>query len=105
LEKIVAEKQSKATSTKERKGRGLLRRRIDLPAGGRLGRNVRLPRWLRAIGGYFIGSWRELREVSWPTRKATWGMTFAVILFTLGFTVIILLLDLGFELLLKRIIL
>ena len=101
----MAEKDNEATSSKERSKKGLLKRRVDLPAGGKLGRTVRAPRWIRAIGGYFIGSWRELRQVSWPTRKATWGMTLAVILFTLAFTVIILLLDLGFEQLFKRIIL
>lgn len=85
--------------------KGLLKRRVDLPSGDKLGRNVRAPKWLRAIGGYFAGSWRELRQVTWPNRRTTWGMTLAVILFTLAFTLIIVLLDLGFEQLFKRIIL
>lgn len=50
-----------------------------------------------AIGGYFKGSWQELRQVRWPTRKATWGLTGAVIGFTTFFIVIILLLDAGFK--------
>lgn len=99
----MAEKQSKATSTKE--GKKLLGRRVNLPARGKLASNVHLPRPIRAVGGYFVGSWRELRQVSWPTRKATWGMTFAVLLFTLVLAVLILLLDIGFEQLFKRIIL
>ena len=82
-----------------------MRRRVNLPAGGKLGSTVHLPRWVRAFGGYFTGSWRELRQVNWPTRKATWGMTLAVMLFTLALAVVILLLDLGFEQLFKRIIL
>ena len=98
----MAEKDTKATKGNKK---GLLKRRVDLPTGAKLGRNVRAPRWARAIGSYFAGSWRELRQVSWPTRKATWGMTLAVILFTLAFVVIIVLLDLGFEQLFKRIIL
>jgi len=49
------------------------------------------------IGGYFKGSWQELREVRWPTRKATWGLTGAVIGFTTFFIVLILLLDAGFK--------
>lgn len=101
----MAEKESKATGVEGDKKKGLLKRRVDLPAGEKLGRTVRLPRWIRAIGGYFIGSWRELRQVTWPTRKATWGMTLAVIIFTLAFTIVILLLDLAFEQLFKRIIL
>ena len=88
-----------------RKGKRFLGRRINLPAGRRLGTNVRLPRWLRVFFGYFGNSWSELRQVSWPTRRATWGMTLAVILFTVVLAVVILLLDIGFEQLFKRIIL
>lgn len=101
----MAEKQAKATDAKADKKNKVLKKRVDLPVSGKLARNVRLPRWIRAIGGYFGGSWQELRQVSWPTRKATWGMTLAVILFTLVLAVIILLLDIGFEQLFKRIIL
>lgn len=101
----MATTQTKAAAKKDDKKRGLLGRRVTLPVGGKLGRSARLPRPLRAIGGYFVGSWRELRQVSWPTRRATWGMTLAVILFTLVLATIILLLDIGFEQLFKRIIL
>jgi preprotein translocase SecE subunit len=105
LENIVAEKNTKAASAKsDKKGSELLKKRVSLPVGGKLAKNVRLPRWIRAIGGYFGGSWQELRQVNWPTRKATWSMTLAVILFTLVLAVIILLLDIGFEQLFKRII-
>lgn len=47
--------------------------------------------------GYFRGAWHELKQVRWPTRSATWGMTIAVLLFTVLFAVIILLLDAGFN--------
>jgi preprotein translocase SecE subunit len=50
-----------------------------------------------AADGYFIGAWVELRLVRWPTRRATWGLTLAVILFSAFFVVIILLLDLLFK--------
>ncbi|MDB5160015.1 MAG: secE [Candidatus Saccharibacteria bacterium] len=52
---------------------------------------------LFAIGGYFRGAWIELRLVRWPTRSATWGLTFAVILFSAFFVVVILLLDILFK--------
>jgi preprotein translocase SecE subunit len=52
---------------------------------------------LFAIGGYFKGAWTELRLVRWPTRSATWGLTFAVILFSAFFVVVILLLDILFK--------
>lgn len=52
---------------------------------------------LKAIGRYFAGAWFELRHVIWPTRRATWGMTGALIGFTLFFVVVILLCDWGFQ--------
>lgn len=52
---------------------------------------------LFAMGGYFKGAWVELRLVRWPTRRATWGLTFAVILFSGFFIVVILLLDILFK--------
>lgn len=55
--------------------------------------------------GYFKGAWYELRQVIWPTRQATWGLTIAVLGFSAFFVVFILLIDAGFkylfELLLK----
>ena len=59
---------------------------------------------LFAIGGYFKGAWIELRLVRWPTRRATWGLTFAVILFSAFFVVIILLLDVLFKFLFELIL-
>ena len=52
---------------------------------------------LGKIAGYFKGSWFELRQVHWPTRGATWGLTGAVIAFSLFFVVFITLLDAGFK--------
>jgi preprotein translocase SecE subunit len=54
--------------------------------------------------GYFIGAWRELRQVHWPNRRATWGLTLAVILFSAVLATLIILLDLGFNELSKRIL-
>lgn len=58
-----------------------------------------------AFVGYVKGSWNELRQVRWPDRRATWGMTLAVIGFTLFFSVIILLLDSLFQILFKDLLL
>lgn len=76
-----------------------------LPAGKALGRDVKAPKWLNAIGGYFKGSVRELAQVKWPTRRATWGFTLAVIVFTVIMSGFILALDYGFEQLFKQVIL
>jgi preprotein translocase SecE subunit len=52
---------------------------------------------LRAIGGYFAGAWYELKQVRWPNRRATWGMTAAMLAFTAFFVVLVLLLDALFK--------
>lgn len=57
-----------------------------------------------ALGGYFKGAWFELREVRWPTRKATWSLTGAVLVFTAFFMVLILLLDAGYKALFETVL-
>ena len=52
---------------------------------------------VRGIGRYFKGAWVELKQVRWPTRKATWSLTLAVIIFSAFFVVLILLLDAFFK--------
>lgn len=52
---------------------------------------------LKSIGGYFKGAWVELKQVRWPTRRATWGLTVAVVLFTLFFVGMIVGLDALFK--------
>lgn len=54
--------------------------------------------------GYFIGAWRELKQVHWPTRKATWGLTLAVLAFTAFFVIFILLLDIVFKYLFEQLL-
>ena len=51
----------------------------------------------KLAAGYFKGAWYELKQVRWPTRRATWGLTGAVLLFSLFFVVLILLLDAAFK--------
>lgn len=52
---------------------------------------------LKASGSYFVGAWQELRQVHWPTRRATWGMTLAVLAYSAFFVLLVLLLDAGFK--------
>lgn len=59
---------------------------------------------LKSIGGYFKGAWTELRQVRWPNRKATWGLTAAVLIFTAFFVVLIVLLDILFKYLFELIL-
>lgn len=59
---------------------------------------IRVPaKGFESLGGYFVGAWKELKLVRWPNRKATWGLTFAVLLFTTVFALLILLLDFAFK--------
>jgi len=67
----------------------------------------KLPRglgWLGAIGRYFKGAWHELREVRWPNRRTTWGMTAAILIYTALIAAVILLLDAGFKALFELIL-
>ena len=82
----------------------LLRKEVRLPVKGVLAKSVHTPRWLRAFVGYFTGSWQELREVNWPNRRATWSLTFAVLLFTFVLVAFIFGIDTGFEQLFKGVI-
>ena len=53
---------------------------------------------------YIRDSWRELRQVRWPNRKATWKMVLAVIIYTALFVAVISLLDVFFSWLFKLIL-
>lgn len=55
----------------------------------------------KRIGGYFKGSWEEIKLVRWPDRRSTWKMTGALIAFTVAFAVLILVLDYAFQQLFK----
>jgi preprotein translocase subunit SecE len=67
------------------------------------GKSLLLP--ITGPAGYFKGSWQELRQVRWPSRRSTWGLTLAVILFTLFFVLVILVLDAAFQFLFKEVLL
>ena len=45
---------------------------------------------------YLKDAWKEIRQVRWPSRKATWKMVLAVLVYTALFMVVISLLDLFF---------
>lgn len=81
--KTTAKKDSKPTTTKKEKVEKIPKKERTNPA--------------RGFGGYFTGAWYELRQVRWPDRRATWGMTGALIAFTLFFVLVILLLDALFQ--------
>lgn len=53
---------------------------------------------------YLRDSWREIRQVRWPSRKATWKLFFAILIYTFLFGAIIMLLDVFFTWLFNLII-
>lgn len=57
-----------------------------------------------ALGRYLRDSWRELRQVRWPNRKATWKMTLAVLIYCAIFIVFIVLLDTFFTFIFKTLL-
>ena len=59
---------------------------------------------INAIKGYFIGSYRELKKVTWPTKKQTVNYSILVIALSLGTAIFFSLLDYIFELIFKQII-
>ena len=54
---------------------------------------------------YIISSWRELKLVSWPNRRETRRLTFAVLAFAVVFGAVIASLDFGLGRLFKLILL
>lgn len=69
----------------------------------RLGRLLNKRR--RFIPRYFIESWHELREVTWPSRREALKLTLAVFLFAIIFGVIVSVTDFGLDKLFRRILL
>lgn len=59
---------------------------------------ILLPRYVR-------NSWRELRQVTWPSRKESFRLTSAVLIFALVFGVIIAVTDYGLDKVFKKVIL
>ncbi len=60
-------------------------------------------RWL--VPTYFINSWREVRQVTWPTRRETWRLTLAVFIFAVVFGSMVAGVDKSLDLLFKKVIL
>ncbi len=48
------------------------------------------------FGRYLRDSWREIRQVRWPNRKATWKMTLAVLVYVALFMIFLTLIDVFF---------
>ena len=88
--------QNKAVNPTPRRTRSVISassvpfKRIRLPRN-RAGNGIRKAgRTIRKIFGrlfpkYFVNSWKEVRQVTWPNRKETWRLTMAVFIFAIIF--------------------
>jgi len=70
---------------------------FNLKAVGFIGRIVGLK--------YLAGSWQELRQVTWPTRREGRRLTTAVIIFAVIFGALIAVVDFGLDKLFKQLLL
>lgn len=91
--KQSAKSEQKAAKAKQRAERKADRKPMPLP--------LRIITWpfrmiakpFIALGRYIRDSWREIRQVRWPSRGATWKMVLAVFVYAGIFMVFIMLLD------------
>lgn len=91
--KKVVVKDKKAEKTKRKEKKDAEKKVTDKKSGKK---PFILIRPIVYLGRYIRDSWRELRQVRWPNRKATWKMLLAVLLYTAVFVIFISLLDLLF---------
>ncbi len=54
---------------------------------------------------YFRNSWKELRQVTWPSRRESFQLTSAVLVFAAIFGVLIAVVDFGLDRLFKQVLL
>ena len=72
---------------------------------------ARQPLWrpFKFVGRYIVppylrSSWRELRQVTWPSGKQTRQLTSAVIIFSVAFGILVAAFDYGLDKLFKQVI-
>ena len=54
---------------------------------------------------YLINSWREVRQVIWPSRRETWRLTLAVFIFATIFGALVAGVDKGLDEIFKKVVL
>lgn len=81
------------------------------PSGTRLEKPLSFLRWPFKIIGYVVApryvrnAFKELGQVTWPSWKKTWSLTFAVLIFAVVFGALITITDFGLDKLIRRIVL
>lgn len=114
----VREKAAKASQPKQPKKNGVIRLALGYIAWpfkwigrklAKLGRLLGKYKVFRVIGRvfwptYFRNSWKELKQVTWPTRRETRHLTLAVIIFSVIFGLLIAVVDYGLDKLFRKLI-
>jgi preprotein translocase SecE subunit len=109
----VREKAEKATEDSQQPRRlHTTKRRVGAPfrAVGKGGKKLGKFKPFRILGfiivpPYFRNSWKELRQVTWPSFRVAIRLTFAVIVFAVVFGGLIALLDFGLDKIFKQVLL
>jgi preprotein translocase SecE subunit len=106
----VAEAQRAKTQKEKPRRAKKLFARVRIPGNpvtrflAKIGRGLkRALGWL--VPRYFINSWRELKLVTWPSRRETWRLTGAVFIFAIIFGALVAIVDKGLDEIFKKVIL
>jgi len=88
-----------------RKKLSFLKKEVNIPVPNKIrnsklgkSRKLRLPKYIRQ-------SIQEMKKVTWPGKKETWKLTFAVLVFSAVFTVFIIIVDYVFKRVAERVFL
>ena len=112
----VREKTAKSADTDTPTRRSLVWRGFTAPfrfvgrGFAKLGKKLGKYKFFRVLGRillpkYFRNSWKELKQVVWPTGKQTRQLTGAVLLFASVFGALVALLDFGLDKVFKEVLL
>lgn len=92
-----AVKIAKKIVKEEKKGKSVKVKKEKKPMG-------KFARVITAPFRYIRDSWREIRQVRWPNRKATWKLVGAIFVYSAFFIILTMLLDALFNFIFSQII-
>lgn len=102
LGKLVSSVKKPLSATLARRP-GLPRNRLTIGLGLLMRPFVKVLGWL--VPRYFINSWREVRQVTWTSRRETWRLTGAVFVFAIIFGSAAYGVDKALDIIFKRLVL
>lgn len=112
VETVREKAEKSAENSKQPRRLQATKRKAGAPfrAVGNAGRKLGKFKPFRIIGlilvpPYFRNSWKELRQVTWPKRKDSFRLTFAVIVFAAVFGCLVAALDFGLDKIFKEVLL